>query len=466
MKPSGFLGQILCDNKRKSISQTVTQRLKLKKQRKKFFKCSYTLIEIAIVLLILGILISIFSSTWTAFIAYYHQLKYEERIKKIKSELLSNSLDLDDFNLFLSSSLLKKYYPQSYMIYSQAFLKTYPMPCNYQIDSPKNFDASFLKLKYLNQDINNILYIVVLDGKGKVNKDFKFLDENYLEVKDPKLKFFYVTLDDLKYKYCPSKKISNYYIDCVKPKEIINFYKEASLKIIYPAKYTYLKYSTFNTVYSLSKSKKNINIALSSPINSFTFFLYDSSMNLIDKRKEYLAYLDENLIPEDYNLTLKVSSLGKNLYKISWKIGNLNMKTYKCLIDFGDGENMYIPNCEKYSYLLHRYKYEGNFELKFFISNGDKILYNQTLLSIENYNLKPYIDFFQNKELLEFFISDNAEDKDICYVYLNSKLFLKSNNCKHISLKLTKYDFPCSLKLVILDKNKQKTSLCDILNLK
>ena len=73
---------------------------------------------------------------------------------------------------YFSSSLLKKDYPQAYIIYPQAYMKVYPQPCTYNTESSKNVDENFLTLYYLGKKIDNILYIVVLDSFKKVNKDF------------------------------------------------------------------------------------------------------------------------------------------------------------------------------------------------------------------------------------------------------------------------------------------------------
>jgi len=411
-------------------------------------KKAFTLIELVIVLTIIGILIGISTSTWSVFLTYLREIKYQEKIKKYKRDLLKHSKDFEELKVYFPYSLLKKNYPQAYIVYSQAYMKTYPQPCNYDLKSSKNVDEKFLTLYYLGKKIDHVLYIVVLDSFKKINEDFTFLDENTLKINNLKLKFFYVTLDDLKYKICPKFLENRYFIDYIKKKDPITTYSNIKLIPIYPKKYTYLKYSTFEGLFNLKKDKKYININLQKPINKISFYLYDKNFNLIDKRNEFIAYLNENLIEDE--IPINVTNLDNDLYKISWNVDNLTK--YECLIDFGDGKSMYLPNCEKFSYVLHKYRYEGEFNIKLFITNSKVIYYNETLVYVDIDNLRPKINFIKSGKNITFLIVDNSEDKDKCFLYLNSKLFFKSDNCKKISLNLFEKECPCSIKLFVKDK--------------
>ncbi len=422
-------------------------------------KKGFTLIELAIVLLIIGILMGISTSAWTAFLAYLNEVKYQEKVKKYKQDLLEHSKDFDELKTYFSSSLLKRDYPQAYIIYSQAYMKNYPQPCNYNSESSKSVDENFLTLYYLGKKIDNVLYIVVLDSFKKANDEFTFLDDHTLKLKNLKLKFFYITLNDLKLKICPKSFENKYFIDYIKKEKSIVTYDHIKLTPIYPKKYTYLKYSTSEGLFNLDKDQENITINLYTPINKVSFFLYDKNFNLIDKRNEFIAYLDDNLIEDE--IPLNITYLDSNLYKISWKVENLTK--YTCFIDFGDGKNMYLPNCEKFSYVLHKYLYEGKFKLRFLLTNSKVIYYNETTIYTDIDNLRPKINFVKKNNDLIFSIVDNAQDKDRCYLYLNSELFLKSDNCKKIYINLFKSEYPCSIKLFVKDKFGATNIFSDIL---
>jgi len=71
-------------------------------------KKAFTLIELVIVLTIIGILIGISTSTWTAFLAYLREIKYQEKIKKYKRDLLKHSKDFEELKVYFPYSLLKK----------------------------------------------------------------------------------------------------------------------------------------------------------------------------------------------------------------------------------------------------------------------------------------------------------------------------------------------------------------------
>jgi len=411
-------------------------------------KKGFTLIEIAVVLVIIGILIGLSSSAWTAVLAYLREIKHQENIKKFKQDLLEHSKDFDELKVYFPSSLLKRNYPKAYVIYSQAYMKTYPQPCNYDLKSSKNVDEKFLTLYYLGKKIDKVLYIVVLNSFKKVNEDFTFLDEHTLKINNLKLKFFYITLDDLKFKICPKTLENKYFIDYVKKKNTIIDYSNIKLIPIYPKKYTYLKYSTPEGLFNLDENQEYIKVNLQEPIAKVSFYLYDKNFNLIDKRNEFIAYLNENLIENE--IPINVTNLDNNLYKISWKVENLTK--YECLIDFGDGKNIYLPNCEKFNYVLHKYVYEGEFTLKMFITNSKIIYYNETSVYVDIDNLRPKINFIKSKQNITFFIVDNAKDENKCSLYLNSRLFFKNDNCKKISLNIFEKEYPCSIKLFVEDK--------------
>ena len=400
-------------------------------------KKAFSLIELVIVLIIVGIISATLLNSLSIYTKYKLMEAQIQNVKHLKKSLLPYSINLESLKRKLNYLALSRKF---YVIYSQAYLKTYPYICSYFENSPKYFDEKFIKLKSYYKIYPNVLYFLVLDSNSKLDKDFYILKNNYFIQKNGKLFVIPITLDEV-LAYC--SKISQVNIlDINKTLEPFGY----TFSIFYPLEKYYILYS-LNNKDKILLNGTEINFAfedLESGINKLTLYLYDKNNNLKDIRNVYF------LVPPTFSNT----DLNVEQNETSIKIYLPNTQTKStCFIDFGDGKYLYLPNCEKYSYIYHNYLYKGTFKLKIFINSTYSSYFTKDII-INTSNIKSYVDLIDNKTL--YF--SNVKNKTIL-IYLNNNLLLNKTpitNTYVYNITVPIYT-KTPLKAIILYKNSWET---------
>jgi hypothetical protein len=212
--------------------------------------------------------------------------------------------------------------------------------------------------------------------------------------------------------------------------------------------------------------KKEVELSLKEGINLVEFVLLKEGKEIY-RRRDYIGVIGEEnpdcsienfeVLPES-NSTEELSAPLRTKFKWDFPCA----KKYKCLIDFGDGEYAYFPECENVS-IAHTYLYKGIFKPVLFIDDGNFTYTKETELEIDEGNDIPKVLFYaelekigkKNKvnEQLKLSIKVEDEESCICKVYYKSKRFLKNKNCDKINLKLIEKSFKfVPIKIVIEDR--------------
>lgn len=436
----------------------------------------FSLIEIAVVIAIIGILLTVGMGLWKQAYRYLKFKKYIEGFRERK-ELLLEGVDSPFHLKRVYETGVKESFPFSRLILSQAFLRTFPDPCFYFPEVSAVEDAPFLtfrrlKGKRVEEFVVPFFYLESgpdrkfqfdFDGEKKVviRVGPKF-DDRYLAPSIPLLR---------SRRKCPLlPKVS---IDAVIPEERITERERIVYRIIYPRGYK-LVISSPVEVKELAEHRKRVNLLLQPGINMLDFILFKDGEEVY-RRKDYVALFRAPnpdcelkafglVFPEaqsepPFSAPLRV--------KLRWDFPCAN--TYRCLVDFGDGDYVYLPDCGSVP-ISHTFSHRGRFEVRLFIDDGRYSYSARQEIEIEEGNEKPEIKIEANlkkiwkgrksKEVFTLFVKVKDEEKCACRLYYNSRLLTQNDNCQKLSLNMHEESFEhIPIKLVVEDEFSAKTVL-------
>ncbi len=441
----------------------------------------FTLIELLIVLTILGILISLSLGLWKNLADFYFFWKKKKLFEKTQTLFLehsNNPFELLNFYKKLSSSYKKK----RILVISQAFLRFFPEVCNFFPDFPF-LDRYVLKIKFKKGSHKNskyyktnVAYFYAEPGKnGKF--DFEFKENEIILSPSSDDLIFAPTFEELKRNLaCEghppvlSSPFSNF-------QKIIKNQNALFISPFFPSGFT-LKIVTPDAIQELESIDEPVEIPLKDGITQISFILEKNGIDLI-KKNEYIGKVPAELLSEfseNPDQSFKVFFLNGTpvkeedilkapiTIKFSWALNNsfsdYSLTDYKgdyqCLVDFGDGEYSYFPNCgeivKNFPYLYHTYtfKNKNSFQIQVLIQKGNRFYYFTRRLKIWRGNERPQIltDFNVKKKFkkaqktLYFFIKFNIIDNDLCEckLYLNGRKYIENRNCRNLFLSLKERD--------------------------
>ncbi len=428
----------------------------------------FTLIELSIVLFIIGVLITIGIGFWKG---AYKFIKFKQYLQKFeqKKELLLSASNSPEHLTEVYKRDVKNSFPKSVLIFSQAYLRTFPNPCYFSEELSPIEDAPFLKFKlFRGKKIKEFLIPFFYVETGLNNKfEFKYDGENTIVIKDtPQVddKYLAPSMEFLR-SYHKCGFLPQYVIDSVTPENRVLDKKTVVYRVVYPSECD-LMVSSPVEIKKFKEHKKEVELGLKEGINLVEFVLLKEGKEIY-RRRDYIGVIGKEnpdcsienfeVLPES-NSTEELSAPLRTKFKWDFPCA----KKYKCLIDFGDGEYAYFPECENVS-IAHTYLYKGIFKPVLFIDDGNFTYTKETELEIDEGNDIPKVLFYaelekigkKNKvnEQLKLSIKVEDEESCICKVYYKSKRFLKNKNCDKINLKLIEKSFKfVPIKIVIEDR--------------
>jgi len=358
-------------------------RISIKKEiEKTSFKKGFTLIELVVVLFILSILLTIGIKIYRDIFRFAQFKKRMLIFEQEKNLLLSASDSPEHLNLVFKKIHQKDRYGKLYL--SQAFLRTFPHPCYIPEESSLLKTANFyiIKLKHGNKiEQKKVLFFYLNFGRDKKSA-IKEIDDHTFLLDTKSDDFLYApSLAELRYYWKCRERFTSFLDTLITEAHIYSeetsevnykfFLPEGlKLRIISPGEVKELENATEARVH------------VSPGINLIKFQVIKEG-EVIQEFRDYVGverkFDEEDEQEDEQKFEFSAIPLGVDAteelkaplsVKFVWKIACGENSSPKCLLDFGDGNYYYFPECKSRE-LVYNYLFKGTFFPKLFVDCGN-----------------------------------------------------------------------------------------------
>lgn len=437
-----------------------------------FEERGFSLIELAIVLSIIGIILSIGVSMWKGAYRFMKFKKYSEAFDERRELLLSASDSPFHIKMVYAREFLRSV-PRARLYLSQAYIRQFPDPCSWHEALSANEDARFFLIRSgrgASMKEVKALYFYVepgFDGRFQFGYDN---DRTFTVDTGPDFDDRYVapSLEVLQshLKCKPSQRVS---LDAMIPEERITGEGSILYKLVYPSGYR-ITISSSQEVREFEENIKSVHISLHPGINAISFALQDASKPVYRAMDYVAATGEENREcglegfefiasgQKEDHLRAPVSGTFRWHFSCSSQA--------KCLLDFGDGSYRFIDDCAalKHGGIVHTYAHTGEFLARLFVDDGKYTYLDSYEISVDDGNRPPRfsidasIDGKKSRRILNLSIKIEDEDDMLkCRVYYKGVLLSSIPRCTRVGLRLVERDFShVPLKFVVEDGDGAK----------